>query len=173
VSPLAAETDVTTRRDLRRPNGAYVLLRFTDPTDAVNFRYEAHDLIRPRHGTVRVVNDDVFDAVLTVVDAYNEKARDSDVSERRRRDGEDLDAFMRRTHLEDNPGCTFGDEPHYVPPSFGQVGFYACDPPADLTNHTRCRSPYDHDHAEHQADATRPRGVTRGGHAVTGGEEPR
>lgn len=47
------------------------------------------------------------------------------------------------------PDCTYGDSPHFVPPSFGQVGFYACQVPADLTNHTRCRPPYDHTHEEH------------------------
>lgn len=36
------------------------------------------------------------------------------------------------------PNCTYGDQPHYVPPGFGMIGFYACDPPEDLTNHTRC-----------------------------------
>lgn len=39
--------------------------------------------------------------------------------------------------------------PHFVPPSFGQVGFYSCNPPADLTNHTRCRPPFDHEHLQH------------------------
>lgn len=46
-------------------------------------------------------------------------------------------AQLRRRHLEEHPTCTYGDEPHFVPPSFGQVGFYLCDPPADLTNRSR------------------------------------
>lgn len=40
--------------------------------------------------------------------------------------------------------------PHFVPPSFGDIGFYTCDPPADIRNHTRCRYPYDHVHADHR-----------------------
>ena len=39
--------------------------------------------------------------------------------------------------------------PHFVPPCFGQIGFFACDPPSDLRNHSRCRAPFDHEHAEH------------------------
>ena len=57
--------------------------------------------------------------------------------------------MLRRKHKEENPECPYGDEPHFIPPSFGQVGFYACMPPEDLTNHTRCRPPYDHEHADH------------------------
>ncbi len=56
---------------------------------------------------------------------------------------------MRAAHLRENPNCTYGDQPHFVPPSFGQIGFYACNPPTDLTNHSRCRPPYDHEHGEH------------------------
>lgn len=52
-------------------------------------------------------------------------------------------------HKRSHPDCTFGDEPHFVPPSFGQIGFYLCDRPTDLTNHTRCRPPCDHEHADH------------------------
>lgn len=29
--------------------------------------------------------------------------------------------------------------PHFVPPCFGDIGFYLCDPPADIVNHTRDR----------------------------------
>jgi hypothetical protein len=50
-------------------------------------------------------------------------------------------ARLRRRHLEEHPTCAYGDEPHFVPPSFGQVGFYLCDPPADLTNHSRAPVP--------------------------------
>ena len=40
--------------------------------------------------------------------------------------------------------------PHFVPPSFGDIGFYTCQPiPPDLQNHTRCRPPFDHEHADH------------------------
>jgi len=46
-------------------------------------------------------------------------------------------AQLRRRHLEESPTCTYGDEPHFVPPSHGQVGFYLCAPPADLTNRSR------------------------------------
>lgn len=53
-------------------------------------------------------------------------------------------------HLEQHPNCTYGPKtPHFVPPSFGQIGFYMCDPPADITNHTRCVPPYDHEHPDH------------------------
>ena len=27
--------------------------------------------------------------------------------------------------------------PHFIPPCFGDIGFYSCDPPADIRNHTR------------------------------------
>jgi hypothetical protein len=61
-----------------------------------------------------------------------------------RREGESLADFSRRLHKAQHPNCTYGDTPHYVPPSFGQIGFYACDPPADLTNYERrdLTSPY-------------------------------
>lgn len=57
--------------------------------------------------------------------------------------------LFREFHKRDHPNCTYGDEPHFVPPSFGQIGFYMCDPPEDITNHTRCRPPFDHEHNEH------------------------
>lgn len=57
---------------------------------------------------------------------------------------------LREQHRKDHPNCTYGDEPHFVPPSFGQVGFYLCDPPVDITNHTRCLPPFDHEHEDHQ-----------------------
>jgi hypothetical protein len=50
---------------------------------------------------------------------------------------ETLFEIMQRKHLEEHPTCTYGDEPHFVPPSFGQIGFYLCDPPEDITNKTR------------------------------------
>jgi hypothetical protein len=56
---------------------------------------------------------------------------------------------MRRWHRENHPDCTYGDQPHYVPPSAGQIGFYLCDVPVDLTNHTRCSPPFDHEHPDH------------------------
>jgi len=56
---------------------------------------------------------------------------------------------MRKRHLEENPDCTYGDEPHFVPPSVGDIGFYMCQVPKDIVNHTRCRAPFDHDHADH------------------------
>lgn len=58
-------------------------------------------------------------------------------------------------HRLDHPNCTYGDQPHFVPPSFNQIGFYACDPPADLTNHTRCVAPFDHEHADHASGRLR------------------
>lgn len=57
--------------------------------------------------------------------------------------------IMKERHLKDHPNCTYGDEPHFVPPSFGQIGFFMCDPPADLRNHSRCQAPFDHEHPEH------------------------
>jgi len=54
-------------------------------------------------------------------------------------------------HLKDHPMCTVGPKiPHFVPPSFGEIGYYTCDIPADTRNHTRCRAPYDHEHSDHQ-----------------------
>lgn len=56
---------------------------------------------------------------------------------------------MQERHRELHPSCTYGSEPHFVPPSMGQVGFFLCDPPSDITNHSRCLPPYDHKHSEH------------------------
>ena len=48
-----------------------------------------------------------------------------------------------------HPDCTdLG--PHFVGPSFGQIGFFLCQVPEDLTNHTRCMPPYDHEHGDHR-----------------------
>jgi hypothetical protein len=58
---------------------------------------------------------------------------------------------IREQHKRDHPNCTYGDRPHFVPPSLNEVGFYLCDPPDDARNHTRCRRPYDHEHAAHVA----------------------
>lgn len=58
-------------------------------------------------------------------------------------------AMLKQRHREENPNCTYGDQPHYVPPSGGLIGFYLCNVPDDLTNHTRCDPPYDHDHYLH------------------------
>lgn len=63
-----------------------------------------------------------------------------------------LAAKIHAQHLTEHPNCTFGDEPHYVPPGAGMIGFYACDLPADLINHTRCMIPYDHEHPDHMSD---------------------
>lgn len=57
--------------------------------------------------------------------------------------GESMDDFMHRAHMEAHPDCSYGSEPHFVPPSFGQVGFYLCDVPDDLTNHSREGIPLD------------------------------
>ena len=57
--------------------------------------------------------------------------------------------LMREKHLEDNPNCTYGDQPHFVPPSFGDIGFYMCQVPDDIVNHNRCLAPFDHDHDDH------------------------
>ncbi len=27
--------------------------------------------------------------------------------------------------------------PHFVPPCFGDIGFFSCNPPADIVNHSR------------------------------------
>jgi hypothetical protein len=61
----------------------------------------------------------------------------------------DLLKRLREAHKRDHPNCTYGDQPHYVPPCFGDVGFYMCDVPDDLRNHTRCLPPYDHEHPDH------------------------
>lgn len=50
---------------------------------------------------------------------------------------ESLAQLLLKIHKEEHPNCTYGDKPHFVPPSFGQVGFYLCDPPKDLTNYSR------------------------------------
>jgi hypothetical protein len=63
-----------------------------------------------------------------------------------------LTAKIRAEHKKSHPNCTFGDQPHFIPPGAGMIGFYECDPPADLTNHTRCMPPYDHEHADHRTD---------------------
>lgn len=34
---------------------------------------------------------------------------------------------MRAEHKRTHPHCTYGDSPHYVPPSMGEPGFYLCD----------------------------------------------
>jgi hypothetical protein len=57
--------------------------------------------------------------------------------------------LMRQKHLEQAPDCPYGDQPHYVPPSGEMVGFFLCQPPDDLRNHSRCRPPYDHAHEAH------------------------
>lgn len=51
---------------------------------------------------------------------------------------------MQELHREKYPHCTYGDKPHFVPPSMGQIGFYLCEVPTDLTNHTRRQQPFDH-----------------------------
>jgi hypothetical protein len=57
--------------------------------------------------------------------------------------------LMREQHLKESPDCPYGDEPHFVPPSFGQEGFYMCMVPDDVTNHNRCIPPFDHEHEDH------------------------
>lgn len=56
---------------------------------------------------------------------------------------------MRVRHTLANPNCTYGDRAHYVPPCFGDLGFYLCNPPSDIRNHVRCLPPFDHDHEDH------------------------
>jgi hypothetical protein len=56
---------------------------------------------------------------------------------------------MYEQHRVKVPTCTFGDQPHYVSPSVGQIGFYMCDIPDDIRNHTRCVAPFDHEHEAH------------------------
>ena len=58
---------------------------------------------------------------------------------------------LRELHLRAHPGCTYGDQPHYVPPGAGTIGFFLCDPPDDVVNHTRCVGPYDHEHVDHRS----------------------
>jgi hypothetical protein len=64
--------------------------------------------------------------------------------------------LSRQEHLKRYPNCAY-EGPHYVPPPFGQIGFYMCNPPADLANHTRCFPPYDHDHPDHIPEEFFPR----------------
>ena len=47
-------------------------------------------------------------------------------------DKSDFMKIVREKHKLEHPGCEYGDKAHYVPPSFGQVGFYLCDPPKDV-----------------------------------------
>jgi hypothetical protein len=61
-----------------------------------------------------------------------------------------LAQILKESHKRDYPQCT-ETGPHFVPPSFGQVGFYTCSPPVDLTNHTRCLEPFNHEHVDHRA----------------------
>ena len=35
--------------------------------------------------------------------------------------------ILREKHKQDHPNCTYGDQPHFVPPSFGDRGFYLCE----------------------------------------------
>lgn len=56
---------------------------------------------------------------------------------------------LRECHMASHPDCTYGDQPHFIPPSFGDVGFFLCERPADIRNHTRCEAPFDHEHPEH------------------------
>lgn len=35
--------------------------------------------------------------------------------------------LLYERHLVTHPWCSYGREPHYVPPSFGEPGFYACE----------------------------------------------
>jgi len=64
-----------------------------------------------------------------------------------------LSQILHKIHQEKYPNCTYGDKPHFVPPSFGTIGFYLCNPPEDITNHSRCRTPYDHEHPDHYPTA--------------------
>lgn len=45
---------------------------------------------------------------------------------------------------------------HFVSPGGGTIGFYSCNPPDDLRNHTRCQPPFDHEHEDHSAFLTDP-----------------
>jgi hypothetical protein len=62
---------------------------------------------------------------------------------------DNMRAEFYKKHREEHPNCTFGDQPHYVPPGFGDIGFFMCDVPEDTRNHTRCRPPFDHEHPDH------------------------
>jgi hypothetical protein len=57
--------------------------------------------------------------------------------------------MAHESHMAAHPDCTYGYEPHFVPPSLQQIGFFLCDVPSDLRNHARCRWPFDHDHPDH------------------------
>lgn len=62
--------------------------------------------------------------------------------------------LLKQRHKEEHPDCQYGDQPHYVPPSGGMIGFYMCDVPEDLVNHSRCQPPYDHEHELHWPEVT-------------------
>ena len=60
-----------------------------------------------------------------------------------------LGDLIKEMHKRNHPNCTYGNKPHFVPPSGDTIGFYMCDPPDDIRNHNRCTPPYDHKHVEH------------------------
>lgn len=62
---------------------------------------------------------------------------------------DDLAERLRQLHRRQYPNCTYGDTPHFVPPGGNTIGFYLCDVPDDLRNHTRCQPPYNHEHDDH------------------------
>jgi ribosomal protein L32 len=63
---------------------------------------------------------------------------------------------QRRAHMENVSAmlcycreCGEKGARHFVPPCFGDIGFFSCNPPADIRNHTRCEWPWDHEHPLH------------------------
>jgi hypothetical protein len=34
---------------------------------------------------------------------------------------------MYESHIKTHPWCSYGRQPHFVPPSLGDPGFYACE----------------------------------------------
>lgn len=43
--------------------------------------------------------------------------------------------LMREHHRRTHPNCTYGDEPHYVPPSAGCRGMFLCEIPVVCERH--------------------------------------
>ena len=40
----------------------------------------------------------------------------------------EYETMVHNHHLANHPGCTFAfNDPHFIPPSFGEPGFFLCD----------------------------------------------
>lgn len=53
------------------------------------------------------------------------------------------------THLNSEGEECRIDGPHFIPPGLGMIGFFTCNTPEDIRNHTRCHPPFDHEHEDH------------------------